>query len=226
MVDQARIDEIASRLREARARAKLTATEAAARFGWTPSTYYGHENGGRGIPRSRIVDYARAFKVSPNWLLTGAIGPDVLEITRRVVVVGEVAAGVWQEEETWDERKYDDIPAMPGRYEHLEQVAYLVRGPSMDLERIFDGDFVICVTYWQTRDAPQEGDIVLVTRKNGSLTERTVKVVHVTPKCVELQPRSSDPRFQKPIVIPHDNSAPDDMSVEITGLVIGVHRRI
>lgn len=52
-------------------------------------TYSGHENSGRGIPRDRIVQYARKFKVSPEWLLTGAgEGP-----IRAVPVVGIAGAG-------------------------------------------------------------------------------------------------------------------------------------
>jgi SOS-response transcriptional repressor LexA len=171
------------------------------------------------------MEYAKAFKVSVGWLLTGVTGQEILEVTRRVMVVGEVAAGVWQEEDTWDERKFDDIPTVPGRYEHLEQLAYLVRGPSMDLVRIFDGDFVIVVRYFEARVAYVEGDIVLVTRRNGSLTERTVKILHLIEDGFELTPRSSDPRFQKPIVIRSGDEDASDSSTEITGLVIASHRR-
>lgn len=228
MADHAQIDAIAARLRQARERTGLTATEAASRFGWTPSTYYGHENGSRGIPRSKIVEYAHAFRVAPGWLLTGAQGQEVLQITRRVVVVGEVAAGVWQEEHTWDERKFEDIPTVPGPYESLEQAAYYVRGPSMDLERIFDGDYVIAVPYFMARTAYQEGDIVVVTRRQNGLTERTVKSIHLIEDGIELVPRSSDPRFQKPVLFktgPVADADASDESIEITGLVIASHRR-
>lgn len=220
------MSEIAARLRAAREKTGLTAVEAAARFGWVPSTYYGHENGSRGIPHHRLVDYAKAYKVNVGWLLTGALAPEILEITRKVAVVGEVAAGVWQEVDTWDGQKYDDVPTIPGRYEHLQQVAYLVRGPSMDLERIFDGDFVIVVAYFEARRTYEEGDIVLVTRRNGSLIERTVKSLHLLPDGLQLTPKSSDPRFQKPIVIQPDSTGVVNSEVEITGLVIATHRRL
>ena len=46
-------------------------TEAARRFGWPVPTYLSHENGSRGVRADRAADYARAFKVSPEWLLFG-----------------------------------------------------------------------------------------------------------------------------------------------------------
>ena len=48
-----------------------TATEALERFGWTKSTYFGHENGSRGLTRHAAKRYAKAYKVSIDWLLTG-----------------------------------------------------------------------------------------------------------------------------------------------------------
>lgn len=63
------------RLRQARANAGFeNATEAAKRFGWTISTYLGHENGSRGFKIDSAREYARAFKVSPEWLMFG--GPE------------------------------------------------------------------------------------------------------------------------------------------------------
>lgn len=60
------------RLREARLRAGYaTATDAARAFGWTPSTYMGHENGSRGLRKEAAQRYARGFGVSWTWLLGG-----------------------------------------------------------------------------------------------------------------------------------------------------------
>lgn len=62
----------ADRLRQARIAAGFhDATEAAQRFGWRPPTYLGHENGSRGIKYDKAVAYAKAFKVSANWILDG-----------------------------------------------------------------------------------------------------------------------------------------------------------
>lgn len=56
-----------------------TAAEAALTFGWTPTTYFGHENGSRNFSAAKAAIYAKAFKVSPEWLLFGKPMPaDIL----------------------------------------------------------------------------------------------------------------------------------------------------
>lgn len=63
--------EPAKRLQIARESAKFKTARAAAEFhGWSPDTYHQHENGKRGIGRAS-AKYAKAFKVSEAWLLTG-----------------------------------------------------------------------------------------------------------------------------------------------------------
>lgn len=60
-----------ARLKAARIAAGYpTAAAAAARFGWPYPTYAQHEGGG-GLGR-RAASYARAFRVSEAWLLTGS----------------------------------------------------------------------------------------------------------------------------------------------------------
>lgn len=149
---------------------------------------------------------------------------EFLPVTRHVQVHGEVAAGVWQEEETWDEERYDSVPIVPGRFERLDQRAFYVRGPSMDQKDIFDGDFVITVKYFELREHPVDGDIVVITRTRAGLCERTVKQVAVFPDRIELWPRSSDARYQTPIVVMRDRDPDDDTTVEITDMVIGKYR--
>ena len=63
--------EEAKRLEEARkARNFATAKDASRYFGWKYETYIQHEQGIRGL--SRAADkYAKAFRVSKGWLLTG-----------------------------------------------------------------------------------------------------------------------------------------------------------
>ena len=77
----------AQRLQQARENAKLrTAKEAAERFGWNLHSYHQHENGTRGIGRA-AGKYAKAFKVSEAWLLTGegaGPGDSVSSIDRRL----------------------------------------------------------------------------------------------------------------------------------------------
>jgi hypothetical protein len=64
-----------ARLRRARIAAGFDSAAAAARFfGWTYPTYAQHE-GGHGVGKNP-ARYARAFKVSETWLLTGT-GADI-----------------------------------------------------------------------------------------------------------------------------------------------------
>jgi transcriptional regulator with XRE-family HTH domain len=66
------MEEPFERLRRARERANLTGpAEAARKFGWNKETYKSHENGARGIRRSVAERYAKAFRVSAAWILTG-----------------------------------------------------------------------------------------------------------------------------------------------------------
>ncbi len=64
------------RLKQARENAGYTqASDAADAFGWKYSTYAGHENGTRGIKSDTARVYAKAFRVSPEWLLFGDGSP-------------------------------------------------------------------------------------------------------------------------------------------------------
>lgn len=65
-----RMDKPAQRLRWARERAGYgTAADAVKAFGWTASTYYGHENGDRIFKTEAAKRYAQAFNVPWLWLL-------------------------------------------------------------------------------------------------------------------------------------------------------------
>lgn len=138
---------------------------------------------------------------------------------------GEVAAGLWlAQDNNIDEGSFEDIPAMPGRYPELEQRAYRVRGSSMDLADIPSGSYVVAVEYWKVRPSPMSGDIVVVERRRAGEVERTCKEVVVKRGAYELWPRSSDPQFQEPFIIPRNANPPTDIEIEIVGLVIGVFK--
>lgn len=65
------LDSPAERLRWARQNHShyKTPTDTARAFGWTVSTYLGHENGDRNPSRAAAKRYARAYKVRWEWLL-------------------------------------------------------------------------------------------------------------------------------------------------------------
>lgn len=144
---------------------------------------------------------------------------------RLIPVRGTVAAGLWFEHDDLSDGTFDPVPIIPTRFSTAEQFAFKVSGPSMDLRRIFSGDYIVCVPYWVVRARPKSGDIVVVERREGQRTERTCKEVQVVPSGIELWPRSSDKRFQEAIAIRQDKDsrATGGMQIEIIGLVIGVY---
>lgn len=128
----------AERLRRARMKAGFaSATDAARAHGWAAPTYLAHENGGRGVPLTRARAYARAFGVSPAWLLTGE--GDLRAAT--APLVGHVGAGA--------EIFAIDDHAMGAALEEVEAppnidrdvVAVQVRGDSM-YPVYWDGDLL------------------------------------------------------------------------------------
>lgn len=139
---------------------------------------------------------------------------------------GIAAASVWFEYDDAFGYGLDPIPVVATKYLNAEQFAYKIAGPSMDRERIFDGDYVVCIPYWVARSAPQTDDIVIVERRRGQTVERTCKQIVVNDGGYELWPRSTDPKYQSPIVIPdrRDPLCEDGLEIEIVGLVIGQFR--
>lgn len=94
----------------------------------------------------------------------------------------------------------------------------------MDLLRIFDGDYVITVPYWEVRASFQNNDVVVVERREGHRFERTCKQIKVHKDRVELWPRSSHEAFQEPLVILINREETESgEEVEVIGLVIGRH---
>jgi hypothetical protein len=73
------MDEVHERLQYARSQAGFDeASEAARYYGWNENTYRSHENGQRGFRKDKADRYAKAFKVSVEWLYYGR-GPRELE---------------------------------------------------------------------------------------------------------------------------------------------------
>lgn len=85
------------RLREARIRKGYEdAADAARAFGWNEITYRAHESGGRKF-HNAVERYARAFGVTPEWLLYGRQSGEVLSDTipaERVQALAEVLLGI------------------------------------------------------------------------------------------------------------------------------------
>ncbi|AMM84231.1 S24 family peptidase [Martelella sp. AD-3] len=115
--------EESKRLEQARiARGFSDAKSAAKFFGWNYYTYIQHENGTRGITRA-AEKYAKAFRISPAWLLTG----EGSSPRRGVPLKGKVGAGAEVEAIDNGDVEYVEVPSNAP----LETVAVRVCGDSM-----------------------------------------------------------------------------------------------
>lgn len=123
------------RLQKARAEAGYaTAADAAEALGANPATYWGHENGSRGIGRA-AQRYAAFFRVSLDWLLTGKGTPRRAQPAPTgqsqvmVPLVGYVGAGAATHFFSQDSGHLDEVPAFDGASEAT--VAVEIRGDSL-----------------------------------------------------------------------------------------------
>lgn len=66
--------DMGDRLKEARLRTGKSARQAAMQHNWPPSTYAAHENGQNDFGLEDAKKYAKAFKTTAAWLLTGETG--------------------------------------------------------------------------------------------------------------------------------------------------------
>lgn len=187
------------------------------------------EQGGRKMTAEWAKRIAPHLDVAPEALLFS----DNLDIVkdvdgvRPVHVRGETAAGRWFEQEEVFNDEPPMISMVLGKYVRLHQFAFRVVGNSMNRKRIHNGDYVVCVPYFEARTGITVGDIVVVERRRGQLTERTVKQIDRGPNGWELWPRSNDPAHKDPIVIPFDDGKADDgTEIEIIGLVISAQTPI
>lgn len=90
---------IHNRLKRAREAAGYgTAADAARAMGAKTTTYQGHENSGRGLRVPVLERYAKFFRVSPEWLMTGKPTPEPKTDYPRVMIHGYVKGGAEIEE--------------------------------------------------------------------------------------------------------------------------------
>jgi phage repressor protein C with HTH and peptisase S24 domain len=132
----------AKRLEKARIhRGFATAKDAAKYFGFSYETYIQHEQGTRGISR-RSERYAKAFRVSEAWLLTGEGDGPEQDSQAKIPVVGLVGAG-YEIFPIDDHQKGGGLEEvdMPLPNMSPSTVAVRVRGTSME-PAYYDGDLI------------------------------------------------------------------------------------
>ena len=119
------------------------------------------------------------------------------------------------------------VPRSP-IHPHLPQVAWRVVGDSMELARIYDGDWAVVIPYLEYVDKVGELDnsmfvVVEKSSAGGGEIELTLKEVQFGRYGMRLIPRSNTkyPEY----VIPMDREAdPDEETVRIVGVVMWAGR--
>lgn len=193
--------EVYERLAIARERAGfVTAADAARALGVKEQTYYSHENGNSGLRAVVAERYARKFKVSLDWLLTGQgeISPNgavpyEIEVAG-LPLLGSIQAGHWVETTNTDWGTPEMVPVVRDpRFPHATQYCLRVVGDSMDLDYP-EGSIVTCVSFADSGLRLGEGMIVHVERQRdaGQLVEITLKAVERRGTSLVLVPHSSN----------------------------------
>jgi SOS-response transcriptional repressor LexA len=124
-------------------------TDAARAFGWTVSTYLGHENGDRNPSREAAKKYAKAYKVRWEWLLDGEGPPTGGFVFTTAPLLDWVSAGKLADSHS--QIPVEDVP--------LLAFADLGRGDFFALRVVGDS---------MNRISP-EGSVVVVNRADRTL---------------------------------------------------------
>lgn len=180
---------IHERLKRARKEAGYETAAAACRaFGFNENTYGANERGTAPYGREAAVRYARAFRVSVEWLLTGK-GP-IRPRRREVEVVGIVAAGAAVL--PLDDGAFDPVTPPFGVPE--DALAFVVRGDSQ-WPMYEDGTAVIAVRVADVREVVGRRAIVtlpdqrrlLKTVQAGSRPDRFTLTSHNAPPIQDVE---------------------------------------
>lgn len=224
------MDGIGTRLAKARQKAGYeTAREAARSLGVNVQTYASHENGHGAVRADTAVKYARKFKVSLDWLLTGkgdmlhqGVVPADIE-QRGLPIVGDIRAGAWLDTTLLEPSSEETLPvARDERWPRARQYALRVLGNSMD--QLFpEGCYVTCVDFADSGLDLRDRMIVHVERQmnGGQLVEITLKAVELRNGKVALVPRSSDPKWLPYIL----DQTPAGGEILVRGVVTGKYER-
>jgi transcriptional regulator with XRE-family HTH domain len=142
-------------------------------------------------------------------------------VSRTMLVVGDIQAGVWRESVEWDHDEQYEVPiTLPAGYPDFLIRGYIVRGNSMN--KLYPAGTLISIAGTvENRLKPKNGNKVLVHRRNrDGMIEATLKEYVVDEKGgVWLWPRSTDPEHQQPI----SYKDPGVEEVVVVGIVTGAY---
>jgi phage repressor protein C with HTH and peptisase S24 domain len=195
LVMEAESEAIGQRLKQARiARGFLSAARAARRFHWNVTSYQQAENGTRPPSRRRAAEYAKKFRISLEWLLTGAGKRD--DTSRNVVpLVGYVGAGAALNYFDVGQGPFDEVIAPPEAAP--KTVAVEVRGDSMR-QMAQDG----WLLYYEERRQPVTDDLIgklcVVGLSNGKVLVKTLQKGS-KPRRFHLLSSNADPMFDQSV---------------------------
>lgn len=165
------------------------------------------------IPASLLPAMAAYLGVSLPVLAShgGGAGP-----TSRVVYEGVLAMGVWREDiAAAGGGGTHFIPSVPDPdYEHLAQYARAIEDNVID--DVYAGDYGIFVRYADVRPAPRDRDVVHVRRRNGLVSEDSLRRVQIRGRDAALVV-DKGPASEKSVKI-------NEPGLEIRGLLIGTFR--
>lgn len=201
--------ELKARIYTARRDANLTQDQLAEAVGKTRSAVTQWESGDVRPRHTTLAAIAKATGKPLSWLENG-----VDDKRSGLMVVGEVAAGLWKEGSLEYVRKAAPVAPHPD-YPAESQRLYQVSGQSVN-RVVSDGEYVHCVTVEDGAITPQSGDMVIVRRTEHGLTEYTAKRLLVEGGRHILRPESTEPEWQKDIVI----DGTEDTQIAITDVVI------
>lgn len=158
-----------------------------------------------------------------------AVAPGMRIILRPISVIGHAQAGVFTEVVEWDEpsRYTVNISQDDGFSPEFTRYGIEVRGESMN--KVFpNGSIVSVIDFDELGKKPATGDYVTVLRRDayGPGFEATIKALQIKDDgTICLWPKSTDPRYQQPLIIPppRDDRIDDAsaLDVQIKGLVVG-----
>lgn len=201
--------EIYERIYKARTDAKMTQGQLADAVGKTRAAVAQWESGIVRPRHATLIAIAKATGVSERWIVSG-----VTENQTGLMVVGEVAGGLWREASL--EFEAFGAPVAPDpNYPPMAQRLYRVRGNSVN-KVVTDGEFIHCVDVAESGVFPEDGDLVVVARSEHGLTEYTAKRLHTQDGRKVLRPESFDPNWQDDIEI----TGTDGTDIRITDIVI------
>lgn len=189
--------------------------------------------GARVIKASEIPALARYLELDPGYVLlrivgTADIAPAELPFIQ-LEIRGAVQAGHWAAAIEWPRDDWETV-AVPRPDGHTRYFGLRVLGPSMN--QVYpEGTILVCVPIGEYHHALQDGDHVIVQRRDAAtdMLEGTVKELrHDAAGRAWLWPRSDHPEHQAPLELPRAQSSQYDNAgsrdIEIIGVVVADYR--